>query len=226
MALEIPHPIVEDRQQTLNLESLKRWSEELTDYLNNHSASHLPGGSDALDTAPATTLTGSNTEGSAQAFARADHTHALPDVGPYCQVSLTGAPSDATATANNMYFAAIRVFHTFLMTGIMFQVGSASGGNVKAGLFRASTGLRVSQTTANVAVGGVLSFQKVPFSSPAIVAPGLYYAALVFSATPKFIAAPAMLNATALQASFAIPSSAPLPTTNSNQPVPIMNSYA
>ncbi|HMI93400.1 MAG TPA: hypothetical protein VK509_18640 [Polyangiales bacterium] len=55
-----------------------------------HAISHLPGGSDGLASGPASSLSvgGANAEGSANAFSRQDHTHALPSfgssVGTFC----------------------------------------------------------------------------------------------------------------------------------------------
>ena len=56
-----------------------------------HALNHLPGGSDALASGPASSLSagGGNAEGSATAFARQDHLHALPPfgsaAGTFCQ---------------------------------------------------------------------------------------------------------------------------------------------
>ena len=56
-----------------------------------HGLTHLPGGPDALACGPASSLSvgGSNSEGSAMAFARQDHAHALPPfgsaAGTFCQ---------------------------------------------------------------------------------------------------------------------------------------------
>lgn len=58
---------------------------------SHHALNHLPGGSDALASGPASALSagGSNAEGSAPAFARQDHLHALPPFGStsatFCQ---------------------------------------------------------------------------------------------------------------------------------------------
>jgi len=48
-----------------------------------HASSHLPGGSDGLASGPASSLSvgGSNAEGTANAFSRQDHMHALPPFG-------------------------------------------------------------------------------------------------------------------------------------------------
>ena len=57
----------------------------------SHALSHLPGGADGLASGPASSLSagGSNAEGSATAFARQDHLHALPPfgsaAGTFCQ---------------------------------------------------------------------------------------------------------------------------------------------
>lgn len=59
--------------------------------IGNHKARHAPGGADALTTLPAVTLTSAttNTEGSAAAFARSDHTHQI-DITGFSHNSLTG----------------------------------------------------------------------------------------------------------------------------------------
>lgn len=52
--------------------------------ITNHAARHLPNGADALTTAPAVglTLSSTNTSGTANSFARSDHTHQITGVQP------------------------------------------------------------------------------------------------------------------------------------------------
>lgn len=84
-----------------------------------HASQHLPGGSDALTTAAASTITpaSTNTTGSAASFARSDHTHAITSAAAS---TITPASTNTTGTAASV----ARSDHTHAIT-------SAAAGSIE-----------------------------------------------------------------------------------------------
>ena len=68
-----------------------------------HAVNHLPGATDPLPTAAATSITGTNAEGTSTSFARADHNHdlALPGCRVYSSSNVSVANASSTAITFN-----------------------------------------------------------------------------------------------------------------------------
>jgi phage baseplate assembly protein gpV len=68
-----------------------------------HASNHQPGATDPIPTASASTITGSNSEGSALTFARADHNHEvnLPGCRVYSSSNVSVANASSTAITFN-----------------------------------------------------------------------------------------------------------------------------
>jgi len=98
-AQDIPY---NNNDSTLDSENVKEALDELDGKVNNHDLRHLPDGTDALNTASAVTITANtfNTEGTTNAFARADHTHNV-----MAGVVVSQAPDQANAESSTDSFA-------------------------------------------------------------------------------------------------------------------------
>ena len=88
----------------------------------------------------------------------------------------TGAFTDATPVATEVYSVEIFVPANAVITGIAIRSGSVASGNVKVGLTDvAGTLLKTSASTAVAGAAGV--YQRVPFTGGTynIVGPATYY---------------------------------------------------
>lgn len=195
--LEIPHPLVEDDRQTLNLAKLKAWSErtgesfaDLYDRVDDleaappaHAPSHKPvTGTDPLDTGPGVRLNGVNEQGTADDYAQSDHNHEFPFWGlTFCSTFIS-APTSAAVLANFTYAVGIKVLSRVSLIGIGFYPLSATG-TCRVSLYNAA-GARVANRTTNSAALGTVPME-VTFDASYTAAPGIYYAGLTFSGTPN-----------------------------------------
>lgn len=217
--------------------------------------------------ATASTISGSNAEGSSTSFARADHDHALgADVVTSTQIAADAVGSseiaanavgtseiadnavtaakwnvgfgsafinqmfndqrNITATADRLYFSAIQVLTEAAFAGVYYVVAGTSNGNVRSALYD-SSGTRVANRTTNSAQPGVLNGHSVAFDATYTAAPGLYFAALIFSSsTATAIGANHFQTTSAAQGSFATPSTVTAPVYTNNGPAPRMVLYA
>lgn len=129
-----------------------------------------------------------------------------------------GDGQSVSATADLLYVAAVRVFGDVPLSGVGYQVGSASAGNVRSALYD-SEGARVANRTSNVGQAAALAVQNVDFSVGFDAVPGLYFAALIFSSgSATFLRAGAVPAGTVSQPGFATPSSISPPDGTSSVP--------
>lgn len=134
----------------------------------------------AITSAAASTLSGTNAAGTAASVARSDHNHAMPNWGTVYPVPIYGAVVSATATLDQTYYSPVLILSNQTFTGVRYQVGSASAGNVRSSVYN-SSGTRVADRTSALAQAVGLTVQDVPFTSTAALAPGLYWVAITFS---------------------------------------------
>lgn len=181
----------------------------------------------ACDTA--STISGTNAEGTASSFARSDHNHALPNFGTWFPNPTAGQITSVAPGANNAWYAQIIVLHKATLTGINYIVGATSNGNVRCALYD-SAGTRVANRTTNAAQATANTYQKVAFDGTYAAVPGVYFASLVLSsATGTWYAS----NATAPSGAAAGPGSGATltsltpPTTPSSSlnATPVMSTY-
>lgn len=108
---------------------------------SEHTSTHRPGGSDALPTAAASTITGTNAEGSSTSFARADHDHAIA-VQDWIEVGSGGsAPAFQNSWANSGGGNAPAGFYKDPF-GVVRGRGRVSGGTVGQAIFAFPAGYR------------------------------------------------------------------------------------
>lgn len=166
-------------------------------------------------TAAASTIDGTNAVGTATSLARSDHNHALPTLGPWFEHPMAGASVSSAVTFSNLEaYCQIKVLSVSTLTGIAYWVGSTASGNVKSALYN-SSGTRVATCTATIAQATANTFQKVAFDSTYSAAPGVYFAAIIFSSsTATHLAGKSVSPDTGtLEGSFATASTLTVPTT-------------
>ncbi|MCL4435785.1 MAG: hypothetical protein M1503_11495 [Thaumarchaeota archaeon] len=92
-------------------------------------------------------------------------------------------------TAGRVYLARVVVPYKCEVDGISYQVGGASAGNVRAGLYAEGATPDIPDAgvlkaeSASTAMGAVNTMQFVPFSAAVVLDPGLYYMGLQADAT-------------------------------------------
>lgn len=89
--------------------------------------------------------------------------------------------TDSTPVTTEVYIAEIDVRAPIRATGIAMFNGSVASGNMKLGLYN-SAGTRIAQT-ASTAMSGTDAFQRVAFTTPINLKPGVYYIAATYNDT-------------------------------------------
>lgn len=127
-------------------------------YPSAHAPTHAPGGIDALPTAAATAITGTNAEGSAGTFARSDHNHAIT-VEAWREIGAGGQPAFENSWVNfGGAFQTVAFYKD--PTGRVHLKGLLKSGTVTATAFTLPTGYRPAaramfMVNSNAAVGRV-----------------------------------------------------------------------
>ena len=142
-----------------------------------HASNHQPGATDPIPTASASTITGSNSEGSALTFARADHNHEvnLPGCRVYSSsnVSISNGGSGSVITFNQERYDPFAMHSTssntsqvtapqagvYLITGNIRTASNTTGVRELSIRLNGSTTIALNGLNANATDGGLSMMQ-------------------------------------------------------------------
>jgi hypothetical protein len=97
------------------------------------------------------------------------------EVSGYVEALASAAPGE-----NQIYKLPVAALAVCEVTGICYQVGSTSNGNVAVAIYGETGEERLAKSAAT-AQATAKNFQRVPFSSVLTVTPGQYWLAIIFS---------------------------------------------